>query len=65
MKTAQELRTGNVVMIGKDPMVVQRAELGGGRVTYRLRLPANSLQDATRICASIKANGGDCFATNG
>ncbi|MFP5404997.1 MAG: elongation factor P [Gammaproteobacteria bacterium] len=26
MKTAQELRTGNVVMIGKDPMVVQRAE---------------------------------------
>ena len=26
MKIAQELRTGNVVMIGKDPMVVQRAE---------------------------------------
>ncbi|MEZ5649634.1 MAG: elongation factor P [Burkholderiaceae bacterium] len=26
MKTAQELRTGNVIMIGNDPMVVQRAE---------------------------------------
>jgi elongation factor P len=26
MKIAQELRTGNVVMIGKDPMVVIRAE---------------------------------------
>ena len=26
MKTAQELRTGNVVMIGNDPMVVQKAE---------------------------------------
>jgi len=26
MKTAQEIRTGNVIMIGKDPMVVQRAE---------------------------------------
>jgi len=26
MKIAQELRTGNVVMIGKDPMVVLRAE---------------------------------------
>jgi elongation factor P len=26
MKTAQELRAGNVVMIGKDPMVVQKAE---------------------------------------
>jgi elongation factor P len=26
MKLAQELRVGNVVMIGKEPMVVQRAE---------------------------------------
>jgi elongation factor P len=26
MKTAQELRTGNVVMIGSEPMVVQKAE---------------------------------------
>jgi len=26
MKTAQELRTGNVVMVGKDPMVVIKAE---------------------------------------
>lgn len=26
MKTAQELRSGNVIMIGKDPMVVLRAE---------------------------------------
>ncbi|MCP5266049.1 MAG: elongation factor P [Burkholderiaceae bacterium] len=26
MKTAQELRVGNVIMIGSDPMVVQKAE---------------------------------------
>jgi elongation factor P len=26
MKTAQELRVGNVVMVGSDPLVVQRAE---------------------------------------
>src|SRR5215208_3058883 len=26
MKLAQEIRAGNVIMIGKDPMVVQRAE---------------------------------------
>ena len=26
MKTAQELRSGNVVMIGKDPMVVLKAD---------------------------------------
>ena len=26
MKTAQELRVGNVVMIGSDPMVILKAE---------------------------------------
>jgi elongation factor P len=26
MKTAQEIRSGNVIMVGKDPMVVQKAE---------------------------------------
>ena len=61
--SAMQSRWGN--LFGGQSLVVQRAELGSGRVTYRLRLPANSLQDATRICASIKANGGDCFATNG
>ena len=32
MKTAQELRAGNVVMVGNDPLVVQKAEYSkGGR----------------------------------
>ena len=32
MKTAQELRAGNVIMIGNDPLVVQKAEYSkGGR----------------------------------
>jgi elongation factor P len=26
MKTAQELRTGNVIMVGKDPLVIQKAD---------------------------------------
>ncbi len=26
MKTAQEIRSGNVIMVGRDPLVVQRAE---------------------------------------
>ncbi|NLC35181.1 MAG: elongation factor P, partial [Alcaligenaceae bacterium] len=26
MKTAQELRVGNVVMVGSDPLVVQKNE---------------------------------------
>jgi hypothetical protein len=60
---SMQSRLGNLLAGGT--LVVQRAQLNDGRVTYRVRLPAGSLQDATQICASIKANGGDCFATNG
>jgi len=41
MKTAQEIRAGNVVMHGKDPMIVLRTEYSrGGRnaATVRLKL---------------------------
>ncbi len=32
MKTAQELRAGNVILVGNDPLVVQKAEYNkGGR----------------------------------
>ena len=32
MKQAQELRVGNVIMVGKDPLVILRAEYNkGGR----------------------------------
>jgi hypothetical protein len=46
-----------------NQLIVQRADLGAKGIRYRVRLPTSSLQDATQICASIKANGGDCFAT--
>ena len=36
MKTAQELRVGNVVMVGKDPLVVQKAEYNKSAVTLLL-----------------------------
>ncbi|MHB1110442.1 MAG: SPOR domain-containing protein, partial [Devosia sp.] len=48
-----------------NALEIQRADLGQKGIYYRVRLPASSLRDATQICASIKANGGDCFATNG
>jgi hypothetical protein len=48
-----------------NPLEIQRADLGQKGIYYRVRLPAGSLQEATSICASIKANGGDCFATGG
>jgi len=44
MKTAQELRTGNVIMIGKDPMVVQKAEYNkSGRNAAVVKVKLKSL----------------------
>ena len=36
MKTAQELRSGNVFMVGKDPMVVLKSEYSKGGRPRRL-----------------------------
>ena len=35
MKTAQELRAGNVFMVGNDPMVVQKTEYIKRRPLFR------------------------------
>ena len=51
-------------LFGGNKLVVQRADLGQKGVRFRVRLPAASLSDANSICAQIKAQGGDCFATN-
>ncbi len=48
MKTAQELRVGNVIMIGQDPMVVLKAEYNkGGRTSAVVKMKfKNLLTDA-------------------
>lgn len=44
MKQAQELRAGNVLMVGKDPMVVQKAEYNrGGRNAAVMKLKLKNL----------------------
>ena len=44
MKTAQEIRAGNVIMHGKDPMVVLRTEYQrGGRGSSTVRMKLKSL----------------------
>ena len=44
MKTAQELRAGNVIMHGKDPMVILRTEYQrGGRGSSTVRMKLKSL----------------------
>ena len=49
---------------GAQPYI-QRADLGQKGIYYRVRVPASSLQEASSICSSIKANGGDCMASGG
>ena len=44
MKTAQELRSGNVFMVGKDPMVVLKAEYSkGGRGASTVKMKMKNL----------------------
>jgi hypothetical protein len=52
-------------LFGGNKLVVQQVDLGQKGVRWRVRLPTSSLADASSICAQIKAQGGDCFATNG
>ncbi|MEQ1771346.1 MAG: SPOR domain-containing protein, partial [Devosia sp.] len=48
-------------LFGGNTLRVVSADLGQKGVWYRVRLPVGSLSDANAICASIKANGGDCI----
>jgi len=44
MKIAQELRAGNVIMVGKDPLVVQRAEFNkSGRNASVMKMKLKNL----------------------
>ena len=52
-------------LFGGSTLVVQQVDLGQKGVRWRVRLPTDSLSAAASICAQIKAQGGDCFATNG
>jgi elongation factor P len=48
MKTAQEVRAGNVIMIGKDPMVVQKAEFNkSGRNASVVKMKLKNLLTGT------------------
>ena len=57
MKIAQELRTGNVVMIGKDPMVVQKAEYNkSGRNAAVVKLKMKNLLNGSNQESVYKAD---------
>ena len=60
-QTAQEIASRYGSLFGGASLEVQRVDLGERGVFYRVRVPANSLQNANTICSNVKAAGGDCF----
>jgi elongation factor P len=57
MKTAQELRSGNVFMVGKDPMVVLRAEYNkGGRNAATMKMKLKNLLTGNNTETVYKAD---------
>ena len=57
MKIAQEIRAGNVIMNGKDPMVVLRAEYSrGGRNAATVRMKLKNLLSSSSTEVVFKAD---------
>ena len=57
MKTAQELRSGNVFMVGKEPMVVLRAEYNkGGRNSATMKMKMKNLLTGSNTETVYKAD---------
>jgi len=57
MKTAQELRTGNVIMVGNDPLVIQKAEYNkSGRNVAVVKVKMKNLLTGSASEAVYKAD---------
>ena len=57
MKLAQEIRAGNVIMVGKDPMVVQKTEYSrGGRGAATVRMKMKNLLNGSGAELVFKAD---------
>ena len=57
MKTAQELRAGNVIMVGNDPMVIQKAEFSkSGRNASVVKMKLKNLLSGSGTESVYKAD---------
>ena len=57
MKIAQELRSGNVIMVGKDPMVVLKGEYNkGGRNSATMKMKMKNLLNGSNMETVYKAD---------
>lgn len=48
-------------VLGNRPPFVIRSKVGRGGDWYRVRIAANSLLEAERLCSSLRARGGNCL----
>ncbi len=55
MKTAQELRSGNVIMVGTDPLVVQKTEYNkSGRNAAVVKMKLKNLLTGRRFGSRLQ-----------
>ncbi len=50
-------------VIGGRDVVIQTADIAGKGTYYRVRVGANSRDEASSLCASLKSAGGSCFVS--
>jgi SPOR domain len=59
--TFQNLKSKFPSVLGDKPLAVQRADVEGKGVFYRVRVPAQTKEEAVALCEQLKAAGGSCF----
>ncbi|GAB4351104.1 MAG: hypothetical protein Kow0026_07900 [Oricola sp.] len=60
-KSAADLSRVYANLIGNRQVAIQQAEIEGRGTYHRVRIVANSRQDAVALCERIKQEGGSCF----
>lgn len=61
--TFQNLKRRFPAVLGNQQMSVQRADVEGKGVFFRVRVTAATREDANTICQNLRAAGGSCFVT--
>ncbi|MEM7463247.1 MAG: SPOR domain-containing protein, partial [Pseudomonadota bacterium] len=61
--TYQRMREQYSEVIGNQQMSIQRAEIEGKGVFFRVRVMAQTREEALDICSRLKSAGGSCFVT--
>nr|MCU0790129.1 SPOR domain-containing protein [Nitratireductor sp.] len=59
--TFQNLKQKFPSVLDGKPLAVQRAEVEGKGVFYRVRVPTQTKEEAVSLCEQLKAAGGSCF----